>query len=104
MTAPGRSDWDSALNDVEARLDACRDGMAAGDPPTLPPFQPPTALPPMPDAVVQRATELLERGHSLERMVAQTIAAMGDKLASMRAAAPPSDAPRRRSGRLDISM
>jgi hypothetical protein len=76
--------WAVALDDFEARLDAQRAALDAGQAGELTPFQPPIGLGPLPHELGDRARDLLAQAVDLEQELADNVVALGQDLAVVR--------------------
>lgn len=78
------SSWADALDDFEARLDAQRAALDAGEAGGLSPFEPPIGLGPLPPELLARAEDLLAQAVDLEQELADNVVALGQDLAVVR--------------------
>lgn len=67
--------WESTLDAYAGRLDEQRAALEAGEPDTVPPFEPPTAIGPLPVTLRARAENLLHEAMVLETAMEASLAA-----------------------------
>jgi hypothetical protein len=78
------STWTTALDEFEARLEAQRAALDAGDAGQVAPFLPPDDLGPLPDHLLPRAQALLVGSRDLEEELAGNVQTLGQDLAVVR--------------------
>lgn len=76
--------WASTLDSFEARLEAQRNALDAGDAGTVTPFEPPVGLGPLPADLAARAADLLAQAEDLVRELSDNVLALGQDLAVVR--------------------
>jgi hypothetical protein len=77
--------WAHALDAFESRLEAQRCALDVGQPGELAPFAPPAGLGPLPADLGERANELLRQSWDLEVELADSVRALSEDLAMVRA-------------------
>jgi hypothetical protein len=85
--------WADALDEYEARLDAQRAALDGGEAGAVTPFAPPAGLGPLPQALAERANELLRQSRDLELELAGNLQAIKDDLAVVNTVSTATDRP-----------
>jgi hypothetical protein len=85
--------WVNALDNYEARLDAQRAALDGGEPGAIAPFAPPADLGPLPQALAERANELLRQSRDLELELAGNLQAIKEDLAVVNTVSTATDRP-----------
>jgi hypothetical protein len=76
--------WSDALDAFEQRITEQRAALDGGDAGALAPFEPPTGLGPLPEALVERAALLLDESRDVAAELQGALTFIGQDLAVMR--------------------